>query len=447
MHRLLAFFLILLITLDSGCGSRPAPAQPPPKWELGFWLWNGSSARAPLSSIPLDLLYFQGGTIDHTPFYGVRQPWSIYARLPEDLPPARAYWLVFRSNQPAIPAIASISKLVAEVAEVQADARQRKINLTGIQLDIDVPTAALQDYAKYLQALRTALPKELQLSVTALLDWFRAGTWIGNVIEAVDEFVPQFYDVQGRDTVRGSSMIAAPIDAAKWGPKFNFFKKRYRIGVSTFGRSRLLPDGKASYVDLKPLDIGINRDFLLETGISASKEHILRYRATRKTSISYTDFKPGEGVEFILSTPDTIAAAVEQSRRMGNYCAGVLFFRWPTFNESMVMEPEVVMAVATGKPIPPKVATLRTIDERCALVHCSELYLEATPGLDPKPIRYIIEGSEELEYFIPDEQTPARMAGRGRLEFTLPPFGGRTRIRLGWAVAASPAKYILKELP
>jgi hypothetical protein len=60
----------------------------------------------------------------------------------------------------------------------------------------------------------------------------------------VDEVVPQFYDLQDSGSIVGPSMIAAPIDAAKWAPLFNRHGKRFRIGVSTFGRSKLLPPGR-----------------------------------------------------------------------------------------------------------------------------------------------------------------------------------------------------------
>lgn len=396
---------------------------------------------------PVDVLFLQTGTIQNEPYFGETEPWRVHGSIPEALPAVRTYWLVFRFDKHLVPATASVPILVRAIKELQMEAGQRGVTLAGVQLDIDSPTRALPQYAAYLRAVRKDLPPELDLSITALLDWFRTGTAIGDVVDAVDEFVPQFYDVQNPGSVAGASMIAAPIGAAKWGPIFNRYGKRFRIGVSTFGRSKLLPAGRRSYVDLKPLDLALNPAFVLETSRTEAKEQILRYRASRKTRISYTDFEPGSGVEFILSTPEAISAAVAQARQMGEYCAGVLFFRWPTFNESMVADPDEVLAAATGAPLPEKPVKLRAVDERCAVVHCSDLYLTGTPALQPSPIRYVIEISSELEYFLPDEKTPARMTGPGRVEFTLPPFGGRTQIHLGRAVTASSAKYTLKVIP
>ncbi len=106
-------------------------------------------------------------------------------------------------------------------------------HVIGVQLDVDSPTGQLAAYADFLREVRKGLPKDTQLSITALLDWFRAGTAIDRVIGQVDEFVPQFYDLSmGRERA-----VAAKIDANVWGPRFSRFGKRYKIGVSSFGRA------------------------------------------------------------------------------------------------------------------------------------------------------------------------------------------------------------------
>ena len=74
-------------------------------------------------------------------------------------------------------------------------AAQAGQHLVGLQIDHDCPTYSLTEYARFLQGLRAALPPEDLLSITALLDWFREGTALTDVVAQVDEFVPQFYDV------------------------------------------------------------------------------------------------------------------------------------------------------------------------------------------------------------------------------------------------------------
>jgi len=132
---------------------------------------------------------------------------------------------------------------------------------------------------------------------------------------------------------------------------------------------------------------------------------------------------------------------------MGEYCAGVVFFRWPSFNESMTAEPDEVLAAAGAAPPAGKPVTLRVVDERCAVVYCADLYLTNTPALQAAPILYVIDSSTELEYFLPDDKTPARMTAPGRVELTLPPWCGRTQLHIGRAVTAKRAQYTLKAMP
>ena len=434
-----------------GCGRRSAVQQPLPKWEFGFWFWNGSSAKVRAGAGPVDVLFFQAGTIRHHRYLGPREPWKVHGNLPAELPPAREYWLVFRADDHVIPGLQSAPILARVAGELQSEARRRGLNVAGIQLDIDSQTRALPEYAAYLREVRKSLPADVRISITALLDWFRPGTAIADVVKAVDEFVPQFYDLQNPG-IGHRPAIAARIDAAKWGPVFNRHGTRFRIGVSTFGRSRLVPAeprpaGFVYYPDLKPLDIALNPAFTLETSRTEAKEQVLRYRASRKTRIGYTDFDPGAVFEFVLSTPEAIRAAVEQVRLMGEYCAGVVFFRWPSFNESMTAEPDEVLASAGASPRPGKPVALRVVDERCALVHCADLYLTNTPAPQAAALRYVVDTSTEMEYFLPDDKTPARMTAPGRLEVTLPPWCGRTQLHLGRAVTARPAQYTLKAMP
>jgi hypothetical protein len=62
----------------------------------------------------------------------------------------------------------------------------------GLQLDADIPTAQLPQYAAFLSGLRRRLPAGWQLSVTALPDWLGTRGY-RQVCGAVDEVVPQLY--------------------------------------------------------------------------------------------------------------------------------------------------------------------------------------------------------------------------------------------------------------
>ncbi len=444
----LSFLLIASAGLV-GCGKSLGQQEPPTKWTTGFWFWNGSEASviAPVNAI--DLIFCQVGVIVKKTWpLRSGEPWSVYGTLPEHLPPAREYWLVFRSDSPGIPAREVVPKLAEIYSKLRNEGQRRGLQVAGIQLDIDSPTRALPNYAAFLSEFRKELPTSARISITGLLDWFRDGTAISAVLREVDEFVPQFYDVQDANRNRGGG-IAARFDADKWGPIFNAYRKVFRIGISTFGRSRLVrSDGEVRGIigDIKPLDIAVDSAFQLHSSRTEANELVLSYRATRRASVGYADFDLGDEIQFALSTPETIRSEVEGARRIHGFCAGVVFFRWPAFNEALAAQPTEVLNAA-GADVRPenKLSELRTTDGNCATVNCVDLYFIDAQPLSSEATRYGIHSSRELEYFLPAERMPVHMTGPSRMELRLPPYCGRSRMYLGRAVTSKPAEFTLEQ--
>ena len=343
--RLLKAGLVIASLSLSSCASRLQSEPQAARWTYGFWFWRGSSAEAVVSKEPVDVLYVHAGTIEKetAPYFvkSAKNPsdlWHVYAPLPDHIPAARDYWLVFRFEQQGVPDLAVTPRLAARVSGLLAGMRRQGLHVEGVQLDIDSPTGSLAQYAVFLGDLKKRLPQDCEISITALLDWFRDGTDIGDVIQQVDEFVPQFYDVAQYNSEDGVGAVAAKIDGSQWGPIFNRFGKRFRIGVSTFGRARMFtPQGsgrKLSFLsyqfsDLKLLDIAAHPAFQLAVERRETKELVLNYRATRQTKIEYREYQPGDTIQFTLATPDSIQIAIAEAKRMGGHAAGVVFFRWP----------------------------------------------------------------------------------------------------------------------
>jgi hypothetical protein len=393
------------------------------------------------------VLFVHAGTIsrqDHPSFVTARH-WSVYGELPDKIPAAKEYWVVFRCEQQAMPDLETATALAEKFANLVGDARARHFNIVGIQLDVDTPTHALPQYATFLREFRKRLPKDCRLSITALLDWFRSGTAIADVISQVDEFVPQFYDID-RKVFFGEPTIAAKIDAVRWGPIFNRFGKRFRVGVSTFGRARFVPkrvvgassnQAMVAFGDVVPLDIATNPAFRLETGGTDSRELVLTYRATRKFRLSYKEFEAGDAIQFILPTPEAVRAAVESVRQMKGNVAGVVFFRLPSDGEALTMQPgEVLNAAGAGQGKREARSRIDMVDGRCAAVKCVDIYMEGAEPYSPELLRYRIHSSAELEYFLPEKNVPVRMTNPSELELSLPPYCARGRLYLGRAVSA-----------
>jgi uncharacterized protein DUF3142 len=447
--------MIASICVSSCVGS--LHSQPPPaKWTTGFWFWRASPVEVAEMSQTLDVLFVHAGDIRAPEYKNNPREGFVYGDLPRDLPLAREYWLVFRYARQGVPDLHVAAMLGEEASRLAEAARQRHLRVVGVQLDVDSPTGALSQYAGFLREVRKGLPRGLEISITALLDWFRGGTAITEVIKETDEFVPQFYDVANPEYGSGTA-IAARVDGAKWASIFNRFGRRYRIGISTFGRVKLVRRQNAiqwpyarnlsfGFSDVTPLDFATRQGFFLETSRNEANELVLTYRAARKVRIDYEDFEQGNAMQFVLPTPEAVRLAVESAKLMRGYCAGVVFFRWPGSGESLVMRPDQVLSAA-GFATQQAKPTIHLVDGGCAAVNCVDVYLINASALDPKPVRYRVHSSTELEYFLPEERMPVRMTDASDFELSLPPYSGRPRMYLGRAVTAKRAVFTVEEEP
>jgi hypothetical protein len=172
---------------------------------------------------------------------------------------------------------------------------------------------------------------------------------------------------------------------------------------------------------------------------------VLTYRATRATRLGYGRLEPGDAIQFILATPESVRSAVDSAREMRGSLAGVVFFRWPTSNETLAMQPEEVMAAARFSSGNRKTQNrVEVVDGHCAAVECVDLYLEGAEPFSPKMARYRIRSSIEFEYFLPERSMPIRMTGPSQLELSLPPYCGRGRLYLGRAVTKTPSRFTVE---
>ena len=452
MRRLALFLLLTASCFLSACADPLRSQQPRPKPAVGYWFWAGSIFDESTQSQALDVLYVHSGILSGYAGPGKPEPWAASGFLPPRLPPAREYWLAFRYEHQIPPLLEAAPIWAHEISAMRDAALKRGMNVVGVQLDIDSPTSRLPAYAEFLHELRKNLPKGFQISITALLDWFSTNTQIESIVKEVDEFVPQFYDV-GHPAFSPTTAVAAKFDPAHWGPLFSRFQKRYRVGISTFGRAWILPgktDRSQPYQqlyshDLKPLDVGINPAFTLTASRNEANELQLNYRATRGTSIGYQNISSGDTIQFILANPESIRDAVESAAKMPGQFAGVVFFRWPSQNEVLAMPPGEVLFAAGLAPLPHRPSSIEFTDGDCVAVKCGDIYFRDTNPLSPNPIRYRIHGSAELQYFLPEKDAPIRMVGPSDLELVLPPYGGRGRLHLGRAVSLTEMEFMVTQ--
>ena len=110
-HRPAALVLVFTLGL-AGCADA-LRSQPPEarKWTVAFWYWHGNSSRPAAAKVTPDALYFKAGTISSYQDQGGKMHWWVYADLPNHLPPAREYWMVFRDEQAVLPDIAAAPEI------------------------------------------------------------------------------------------------------------------------------------------------------------------------------------------------------------------------------------------------------------------------------------------------------------------------------------------------
>ncbi len=440
-------WLVLLIFLSMsmascGRGLRGSQASSQP-WTVGFWLWQGAEFDvAAAGNRPFDVLYVQVGRVDS--YWKNSVSWPLQAQMP----PAKEFWALWRYDPPARPAEAQIPMIAGDFEKRRAEAAGRGQTLVGVQLDFDCPTGDLAEYASFLEMLGKALPAGTRLSITALLDWFRAGTEISDVLAHASEFVPQFYDAAMSPEGRLRA-IAEPIDAARWGSVFNSFKIPYRVGISTFGRIAYNGKGGAQYYrELTPLDIlGLPGLRNVSSGPTPGGEQRSVFQAERSLKLNYWTVLPGDQIELIMPTRTSVLSAYDAVKQMGGLCAGVLFFRWPTYRESMVINPATVLGwVSRSEALsgPPGIE----VDEGdCAAVTCSDLSLRIADCLPDHAAVYRIQSSRPFEYFVPDPRIKSRISvtGASSLRLELPAFHGAAFLYLGRAVTLDPAQFTVTE--
>jgi hypothetical protein len=430
--------LVLASLLMTGCEMSAAPGAStrtggPAEWRIGFWAWEPSwsagyaSAREPLA---VDDVYVEG-------HFGLF-PRSVgdLAEWPRSLPPARRYWALWRleGGQSPLTRPDAAEGIGGQFASLQRAGARRRIDPAGVQIDFDCPTGRLHDYAVWLALLRKHLPPGARLSITTLLDWFRPDTQIADVLAQVDEFVPQFYDAR---PPAGSAMtIAEPVDAARWAPVFNRFRTPYKIGISAFGRLRqgrgplLLGPTLLEFVSSPAFEPAV-------ASVTPAGESRLALRARAWTTVQWTRIEPGAVVEAVLPTRDSVAEAYVQARLMGGFCVGVVFFRWPTDAETLVLSPVEVFR-AIGAPVTEAASDrVERVDGDCAAVRCSDLYLLPAEQYPPEARSLVVRASAELEYFLPDPKVArlVSMTKRDTVTVRLPAWHGETRLYLGRAVS------------
>ncbi len=459
LHLIIIFLSTLVMSnvpaTATNDGASPTGAH---EWKIGYWAWEASYIPFEMKTggKPVDILYVQAGECRASARESVEE--QVQLRLPARLPAAQSYIAVLRFAEAKIPDTGTIGPLIRSYLTMKQAAQRDGRNVTGLQLDLDCPGSRLPEYARFLKSLRAMFPAEDKISVTALLDWFRPGTAVADVIGAADEFAPQFYDVAPRRSLDKQMGVAQYIDPAKWGKVFNTFGKPYLIGIASFGRILGITFGKKqpSCASVSAGEIEILSDPPLE--LLAGDRLVRIVKNTSRAGETMLVFKPRRGekrrdycspaydeIKMIIPTQQSVSYAYSAAKKMGGWCTGVIFFRLPLANEAMVLDRTEVEAAITGKGGGSRTPQLESDDGLCAAVTCTDLYLRLIERFPDHPLTLRIRSSREMEYFLPEPLLKPNPYGEHDIQITIPAYAGVPRIFIGRAITLDPAEFTLEE--
>lgn len=216
----------------------------------------------------------------------------------------------------------------------------------GVQIDADIPTVRLDEYAGFLTALRKRLPGGWSLSVTALPAWLGTRGY-ARVCDAVDEVAPQFYGNRWPVAGKKPPPLWEHGELARLASQATAGRARAWIGLPAYGRCLVLDaSGRPLGVrhDLDPEALLSNPDWSVAatgTGTEAASEDALRLRASRGTTSGRFAVEAGTSLWFQWPRVEALQRAEEALLAGRDHrLAGVCYFRWPAPGEPLALDPQ-----------------------------------------------------------------------------------------------------------
>ncbi len=191
---------------------------------IAFWSWHTQSpaeddVNAAIGKAQARTLFLRAGQIDYKDG-NLRRIRPLTGPLPKRID----LHLVYNATPSLLAQLETVNEkaLATEIVRAYREDSDRAlrdgVHVSGLQVDIDVPTRLLPRYVKTLQALRDGLLPGNQLSITGLPTWMDSAALV-NVLAEVDFWVPQFY---GTEIPKRSDQLI-PISSA--GNIAHFVKK------------------------------------------------------------------------------------------------------------------------------------------------------------------------------------------------------------------------------
>lgn len=208
-----------------------------------------------------------------------------------------------------------IKLAISEARRLIAQAQQRGVALTELQLDFDCPASQLRGYASAVGALRAAI-KPLPLVITVLPAWLDSSAF-ANVAANCDRFVLQVHSIPLHNGT-GQWKLYDPALARKWIERAATYNKRFAVALPTYRcLAAYAPDGHLFGVIMDSVE---------------------------------SRWPPDTRLYEIAANADDLADAIAEwrARRPENFCE-VLWYRLPVVTDMRNWRTATLAAVANGR--------------------------------------------------------------------------------------------------
>lgn len=283
-------------------------------------------------------------------------------------------------------------------AVIAAAARWRAAGtvLIGVEIDHDCARAGLAQYAAWLAQLRSQLPPDLELSITALPSWIGAPE-LANLLRHADHSVLQVHAVDNPE--RG---LFDPAQARAWTQGYAALQRPFRVALPAYGL-RVAQDrsGQVRAVDAEA-----------DIEISGAAGRELRV-------------DPQALAQYLQAMRGAAPASLQ----------GYLWFRLPTARDRRAISVDSLAAVIAADPL----AARFELEARASGEHLFDLWLHNRGNLDAPPASLVVPAGCPLA----EALGGYRVRRDGNIVRLLPaadawlPAGQRRRI--GWARCVHPS--------
>src|SRR5262249_50491524 len=335
--------------------------RPPRPWRVqevpvAFWSWrsqtpSAADVHAAVEKTGTRTIFLRAGQIDYQEGKMSRIR-SVGGPLPTEID----LQLVYNATRSLLAHLDKVDEqalanvIAASFASDSRRAATENARVTGLQIDIDVPTRLLSRYERMLRALRKQLPPGVPLSITGLPTWMQSSE-LRATLAAVDFWVPQFYGAEIPLRADLSIPISAPAEVERFVNQARELNKPFYAGLAAYNYALLYSAAGALVAlrgDLDPAAIAADANFELEgvrTFAQAPGEWRYTYRARANDVIDGLVLQAGDVLVVDLPSAESLRASARIVRELGGEkLLGICVFRLPGADDPATLTIEQVAA-------------------------------------------------------------------------------------------------------